>query len=260
MIALDRDRFESIASIVGDTPFTATPFFLLQQRTCDVVADASDAPRYGAIIPHAPRPTVHVFGAASLETAEAESLAGFVAQLDAAGGFMVPHNLVQPIRARRRIDYDVEGLCFTFRRAPNDFGVWRPELVRRLTVADAPHVEALPEAAAFLYQNYGSSYDLLDKGLAFGVFQDERLVSMSASLVLTPKYCDVGVFTLRRHRHLGYATDCVEAILSHLFDRGIQPLWRIGLRQKVALYFAEKLEMDEIGTNGQEIYLHVGPA
>ena len=63
-----------------------------------------------------------------------------------------------------------------------------------------------------------------------------------------------------RHRHRRYATDCVEALLAHLFERGVQPLWRIGLRQKVALYFAEKMGMVEIGTDDQEVYLQTAPA
>ena len=36
-------------------------------------------------------------------------------------------------------------------------------------------------------------------------------------------------------------------------------LWRVGVRQKIAIYSAEKLEMDEIGTNGQEVYLQACP-
>ena len=257
MIALNRDRFGMIAELVGDTPFTVTPYFLLQRGACDVYADTPEAPAYGAIIPHTPRPTAYLFGAATLREEQAGKLVDFVAGLDAVNSYMVPHILVQPIRARRRIEFDVEGLCFTLCEAPQGFTVWRPEKTRRLTPADIVHLDALPAQASFLVQNYGSGRALLEEGLAFGVFQGERLVSMAASLALTAGYCDVGVFTLRRFRSLGYATDCVQAILAHLFARGIQPLWRIGLHQKVALYFAEKLEMDEIGTNGQEIFLQV---
>jgi hypothetical protein len=41
-------------------------------------------------------------------------------------------------------------------------------------------------------------------------------------------------------------------------SRGRRPLWRIGVRQKVAIYFAEKMEMEEIGVDGREVYLHAG--
>jgi hypothetical protein len=50
-----------------------------------------------------------------------------------------------------------------------------------------------------------------------------------------------------------YGTDCIEALFAHVLARGVRPLWRIGVRQKVAICFAEKLEMDEIGSNGQEV-------
>jgi GNAT superfamily N-acetyltransferase len=188
VIRLDRSHFDAIADVVGDTPFTVTPYFFLQRRACDVYADAPEQPRYGVVIPHTPSPDAYVFGAASLEATEVERL-----------------------------------------------------------------------AAAFLYRNYGTPAALLAEGLAFGVFQDNRLVSMAASLVLTPKHCDVGVYTLRRYRSRGYATDCVEALFAHILARGVRPLWRIGVRQKVAIYFAEKLELDEVGIDGQEVYLQARP-
>jgi len=164
---------------------------------------------------------------------------------------------VQPIRARKAIEYDAEGLCFSFRPAPRGYDVWRPEFVRQLKTEDRNQIEALPLDAAFLLQNFGSAAALLEEGLAFGVFRRERLVSVSTSLALTDTHCDIGVYTRKRHRSRGYGTDCVEAIFDHVLARGIRPLWRIGFDQKVAIYFAEKLEMDEIGTNGQEVYLQV---
>jgi hypothetical protein len=127
--------------------------------------------------------------------------------------------------------------------------------VRQLTPADRDLVGDLPDEAGFVYENYGSPAALLGEGLAFGVIRAGRLVSLAASLAQTPCYCDVGVYTLPRFRHLGHATDCIEAIFAHLFARSVRPLWRVGGRQKIAIYFAEKLKMDEIGTDGQGVYL-----
>ena len=256
---LDRDRFESVARLIGDTPFTVTPYFFLQRGTCQVYADRPEQPRYGAIVPATPLPDIFVFGAARLDSPELESLAGFLVRLDPVGGYLVPIELVQAIRARRRIISDVEGLCFTYRQIPRQYRAWRPELVRALTLADIASIEALPAEAGFLFQNYGGPANLLTEGLAFGVFEGKRLASLSTSLALTPQHCDVGVYTVPRYRHRGYATDCVEVLFTHLFEQGIRPLWRIGIRQKVGLYFAEKLELDEIGTDGQEVYLQVCP-
>jgi hypothetical protein len=241
--------------MVGDTAFTVTPYFHLRRKSCDVFADAAKSPRFGVIIPHTPYPDVYLFGADALDPPEMEAMAGFLAQLDPIAGYLVPVDLVQPIRSRRMIYSEVEGLCFTYRQIPQEFAVWRPELVHQLTLTDRDLVEALPDEAGFVYDNYRSSAALLAEGLAFGVIQKGRLVSLAASLALTPNYCDVGVYTLPRFRHLRYATDCIEAIFAHVLARDIRPLWRIGVRQKIAIYFAEKLEMDEIGTNGQEVYL-----
>ena len=255
MIPVEVSQFEAIADMVGDTPFTVTPFFHLCRTSCDVFANVASSPRFGAIVPHVPYPDVYLFGAEAMAPPEMEAMAGFLAQLDPVAGYLVPIDLVQPIRSRRQILSDVEGLCFTYRQIPEAFEVWRPEMARQLASADRDLVDDLPGEAGFVTENYGSIATLLGEGLAFGVIQEGQLVSLAASLALTPNYCDVGVYTLPRFRHLGYATDCIEALFAHVLARGVRPLWRIGIRQKIAIYFAEKLEMDEIGSNGQEVYL-----
>lgn len=259
MDTVGRDRFECVSGLIGDTPFAVTPYFFLQRGACQVYADDSEQPRYGAIVPTTPRPDVFVFGAAGLEPPEIEGLASFLARLDPVGGYLVPVELVQPLRARRRIITDVEGLGFTYRQIPQEYSAWRPELLRSLTPADVGSVEALSAEAGFLFQSFGGPASLLAEGLAFGVFEGKRLASLSTSLALTPRHCDVGVYTVPRYRHRGYATDCVEVLFSHLFEQGIRPLWRIGVRQKVGICFAEKLELEEIGTDGQEVYLQACP-
>jgi GNAT superfamily N-acetyltransferase len=130
MNLLDSSRFDAIADLVGDTPFTATPYFFLQRRACDVYAGDAMPPRCVAIVPHTPLPDVYVLGATSLASTEMESLADFLGRLD----------------------------------------------------------------------------------------------------------IDGGVYTLPRYRNRGYASDCVEALFARAFDLGVRPLWRIGVRQKVAIY------------------------
>lgn len=259
MLQFDSSAFDAILTQVGDTPFSAAPFFFLQRQACDVYATSRVQPQCLAIVPHISSPDVYVLGAASLDRGELESLAGFLAGLEPVAGFFVPVELVQPVRTRCLIDLQVEGLCFTYPQIPSGFQVSRPEFARRLEESDAALLEGLPGDAAFLWQNYGTAADLLAEGLAFGVIRQGKLVSLAASLVLTPKYCDVGVYTLTRHRNLGYATDGVEALFAFALAQGVRPLWRIGVRQKVAIKLAEKLLMEEIGTNGREMYLQATP-
>jgi len=261
VIRLDSRQLETVIGRVGDTPFTATPYFFLCRGQCDVYADHAGVPRFGVIVPHTPCPDVYTFGVDAMSAAEIDTLAEFLASLETGCtphyGLVVPATLVPGIRARRSIDLEVEGLCFTYREIPPDFRVHRPGFARRLAPGDAAELQQLPPDARFLYQAFGSPAALLVEGAAFGVFRRNRLVSVASTLVLTPGYGDVGVYTVRRHRHRAYATDCVEALFAHLFATGRRPLWRIGDRQKVAIYFAEKLEMEEIGTNGREVYVEV---
>ncbi len=259
MQLLDPSCFDDIAAFIGDTPFSVTPTFFLQRRACDVHADSSGQPRWVVVVPHTPYPEAYVFGRESGQPAEVEQLADFLAKLSTVRSILVPIELVQAIRARCAVEIEVEGLCFTYRQIPGDFNILRPESAHQLTAADAALVEALPDEATFLCQNFGTPAALLNEGLAFGVIEGGRLASMAASLALTPMYCDVGVYTVPRFRNRRYATDSVEALFAHLFAQGRRPLWRIGVRQKVAIYFAEKLEMEEIGVNGQEVYLQINP-
>jgi hypothetical protein len=60
---IDANRYETVASLIGDTPFAVTPYFHLARKSCDVFADDAEAPSFGAIVPHVPRPDVHLFGA-----------------------------------------------------------------------------------------------------------------------------------------------------------------------------------------------------
>lgn len=257
MIRLDSSQFEAVSECMGDTPFTATPYFFLRRRLCEVYADSADAPRFGAVVPHTPCPDVYTFGAEEMDAAGVETMTEFLSGLDAQCSLIVPAALAAGIRARRRVDLEVEGLCFTHREIPQDFHPHRPGFARRLLPADAQEMERLPRDAGFLVQAFGSPADVLAEGAAFGVFRRGRLVSVATTLVVTPRYGDVGVYTMRRHRHRGFATDCVEALFDHLFATGRRPLWRIGDRHKVAIYFAERLGMEEIGTNGREVYLQI---
>jgi GNAT superfamily N-acetyltransferase len=259
LIRVDHSCCDVVANMLGDTPFTVTPCFFLRRRECNVYVDDAAQPQAIVVVTHITFADVYVFVRAPLGTAGVESLADFISRLEFQGGLFVPAELVQPIRARRRIFLEAEGLCFTYLQVPRDFTVTRPELVRRLSPADTKAVDQLPSAASFLYRNYFSPEALLTEGIAFGVLCKGCLVSLAALLALTSNYCDVGVYTLPRYRNRGYATDCVEALFAEIFVRGARPLWRIGIQQKLAIYFAEKLGMKEIGTTGGEVYLQVYP-
>lgn len=123
MIPVEASHYETIAGLIGDTPFSVTPCFHLHRKSCDVFADDAENPNFGVIVPHVPYPDVYLFGADALGWLQAERLARFLAQLDPIAGYLVPVDLVQPIRARRMIYSDVEGLCFTYRQIPQEFSV-----------------------------------------------------------------------------------------------------------------------------------------
>jgi len=132
LIRVDGSGCDVVANILGDTPFTVTPCFFLRRRECNVYVDDAAQPQAIVVVPHVSFADVYVFVRVPLGTAGVESLANFISQLEFQGGLFVPAELVQPIRVRRRIVLEAEGLCFTYPEVPRDFTVTRPELVRRL--------------------------------------------------------------------------------------------------------------------------------
>jgi len=120
LILLDSHRSDAFADMLGDTPFTVTPYFFLRRREGDVYADDAVHPRCAVVVPHVRFADVYVFVFSALTEQEVARLADFVGRLELSGGLFVPAGLVRPIRARRRVSLEVEGLCFTYRQIPRD--------------------------------------------------------------------------------------------------------------------------------------------
>jgi hypothetical protein len=59
MIPVDTNRSDAISDLIGDTPFTVTPFFHLRWRSCDLYADDAVNPQVGIIVPHVLYPDIY---------------------------------------------------------------------------------------------------------------------------------------------------------------------------------------------------------
>ena len=68
MFQLDSSAFGTVLDQVGDTPFTATPYFFLQRRACDVYSHSPVAPKCLVIVPQVPSPDIYVLGEGCLDS------------------------------------------------------------------------------------------------------------------------------------------------------------------------------------------------
>ena len=86
MFQLDGSAFGTVLDQVGDTPFTATPYFFLHRQACDVYADSPVAPKCLVIVPQIPSPDIYVLGEGCLDSEGLERLADFLVSLELVGG------------------------------------------------------------------------------------------------------------------------------------------------------------------------------
>lgn len=164
---------------------------------------------------------------------------------------VTPYSFLQ----RRACDICADDPARPHPEIPRDFAITRPEFVRQLGVDDVDLVNGLLGKADLLYRNYGTPTGLLAEGLAFGVIRSGKLVSLATSLALLPKYCDVGCL------HLGPLSQ--PGLRDGLRGSPVRPYPGSGCASLVAYrrqaggghLFAEKTHVQEIGTDGREVYL-----
>ncbi|MCU0522653.1 MAG: GNAT family N-acetyltransferase [Anaerolineae bacterium] len=117
---------------------------------------------------------------------------------------------------------------------------------RRLTVADYAdflrfHQEQYPtgEQEAWLEAYF---VDLVARGCVYGVYADGRLVSatdMPDVPYMADEVAEPGINTLAGYRQRGYARNVVVALLKHLIEMRVVPLWSCAASNVASQHLAE---------------------
>jgi GNAT superfamily N-acetyltransferase len=118
------------------------------------------------------------------------------------------------------------------------------DAVRLLTLADLTLYESSPEelhSAAF-----GSLRDLLTQGIVAGAVVDSRLVAMTHTSALTPRYGEIGVYTLPDYRRRGFSTAASALVARAIQAGGRIPVWSCGEDNHASLRVAAKLGFVEV--------------
>lgn len=123
--------------------------------------------------------------------------------------FLVNPALSQCVEEARRVDAQyVMDVMIVDRQAARLTEVKR---ARRLTRTDAGSLAALYEEMG---QTRGRDYaDWIARGIAYGIFEDDRLVSVAGTHVLSKDLCLIGgVYTAKDRRRRGYGAEVVAAV------------------------------------------------
>jgi GNAT superfamily N-acetyltransferase len=97
--------------------------------------------------------------------------------------------------------------------------------VRRLMPSDVASLDALDPSLAWISATWGSHAALAASGMAWGAFDDGRLVSVAASFFVGTAHEDIGVVTDPGHRGRGLSTACCAALAADIRARGRRPTW-----------------------------------
>ena len=117
----------------------------------------------------------------------------------------------------------------------------RTARVRRLTQADARHLELLGAESQWIWNTWGGADGLAASGMAYGAFVARRLVSVACTFFVSPRFEDVGVVTEPEFRGRGLSSQCVAALCGAIRRRRRVPSWGTSPDNAASLRVAEKL-------------------
>lgn len=113
--------------------------------------------------------------------------------------------------------------------------------VRRLTAADFGALAGLDESSRWIAKTFGGPTGLAGSELAWGVFDDGRLVSVAVPFYLGEHYEDLGVVTEQAFRRRGRSTACAAAVVADILARGRRPSWTTSPDNHASLGVAARL-------------------
>ncbi|HEX2298560.1 MAG TPA: GNAT family N-acetyltransferase [Pseudonocardiaceae bacterium] len=125
--------------------------------------------------------------------------------------------------------------------------------VRRLAAADADAIAGLAEDIRWIAASLGGPVELARSELAWGAFDDGRLVSVAVPFYLGERYEDVGVVTERAFRCRGWSTACAAAVIADISARGRRVTWSTSTDNPASLGVANRLGFHRV--RGDVLYL-----
>ncbi len=72
---------------------------------------------------------------------------------------------------------------------------------------------------------YNSFQEFIDKGVGYGVFADNQIISAAFSSGLTATQLEIGIETAAEYRGKGLAVYACAALINYCLENGLEPVW-----------------------------------
>lgn len=72
---------------------------------------------------------------------------------------------------------------------------------------------------------YQSFQEFIDKGVGYGVFADDQMISAAFSSGLTDTQLEIGIETVAEYRGQGLAVYACAALIHYCLENGLEPVW-----------------------------------
>lgn len=228
--------FDVIVEALGDSPFTVITTSFLRRRQCRAWV-AGTPQRFDALVlHHKDDPSEPCsFG----EDADAiwrllQNVQGWTCiesspSVAPALGKLIEQNLHVPVRYLQDIHHTLT------QPAPD---LPHPN-VRLLAMDDVPMIQAAQPREQIEW--------MLREGAIAGAIVNGELVAWAHTYCLSPRYCDIGVFTQEAHRRRGFSSACTALVAKAMQQRGFTPVWSTGETNAASRAVAAKIGFQEVG-------------
>jgi RimJ/RimL family protein N-acetyltransferase len=244
---LKPEQLPLLADAQGDGPETLQSVHVLRRNLCrayiagDPARFDAHTPGWGAIIQSQEWPEEPTgFGAdAGLLWSLLQMVEGWTCLLvDSACAPALAQIMSSELRQPLRTLEDITHLLT--KPAPD----YRHPAVRRLTLADLDLLEATPlELRSGLW---ASPRQMIEEGIVACAIVADQIVATALVTALSPRYAEIGVYTLGTHRRQGYATAAASLVARAIQAMGRIPLWGAGAHNAASLRLARKLGFVEV--------------
>lgn len=231
--------FDNVADALGDSPFTVISTHQLRRRLCrawvagtpqnfDALVmhhkdDPSEPMSYGEDAGAIWRLLQNVQGWTCIESSQSVA---------PALGKLIEQHLNTPV-------HTLPDIHFTLTQPAPDL---LHSFVRLLTLDDVPLIQA-----AQPHESLEQIEWMLREGAIAGAIVEDKLVAWAHSYSMSPRYCDIGVFTEEAHRRRGVSAACGALVAKAVQQRGLIPVWSTGETNASSRAVAAKIGFKEVG-------------
>ncbi len=239
MDELPTEHFDAVADALGDSPFSVISTHMLRKRLCRTYIVGQPDHFDALVLHHKNDPTEPTsFGEDAqaiwqlLQPIEGWTCIETSQALAPTLGQLIEHGLGVAVRYLDDVHHTLT------HRVPH---IAHPD-VRLLTPGDVPLIQAAQPNTP-----REEILQTLRDGAIAGAIVDGALVATAKTYALSPRYCDIGVYTHEAHRKRGYSTACVSLVAREVQRHGRIPVWSTSTENHASLRVAAKVGFQEVG-------------